>query len=115
MAHCSSLGSSTGCAATLSTVISIVALRGAAPAEGKSRKDKYFVRLAFSYVMHQGLARYSSMFVPRVFSELGGAQQSFLHSIYQSSHILHLAASKLTAILFVRAATDSGTVASVAP
>ena len=38
-------------------------------AQGKSRIAKYVVRLTFSYVMQHGLARYSSMFVPKFWPE----------------------------------------------
>src|ERR1700674_2678356 len=34
---------------------------------GRSRNAKELVRLAFSYVMHYGFARYSAMFVPKLF------------------------------------------------
>ncbi len=35
--------------------------------EGKSRNAKWLVRLAFSYVLHHGFARYLAMFVPELF------------------------------------------------
>jgi hypothetical protein len=40
-------------------------------AQGKSRNAKWLVRLAFSYVMHYGFARYSEVFVPKLFPSFG--------------------------------------------
>ncbi len=46
---------------------------GASCAQGKCRNAKQLVRLAFSYVMHYGFARYSAMFVPKLFPSFWAA------------------------------------------
>src|SRR5271156_5546556 len=40
-------------------------------AQGRSRNAEELVRRAFSYVMHDGFARCSSMFVPKLFPSFG--------------------------------------------
>src|SRR2546422_1207424 len=44
---------------------------GTSCAQGKCRNAKWLVRLAFSYVMHYGFARYSATFVPKLFPNCG--------------------------------------------
>ena len=53
---------------------------GTSCAQGSSRNAKLLVRLAFSYVMHHGFARYSSMFVPKLFPTFGVGLPSLLQA-----------------------------------
>jgi hypothetical protein len=45
----------------LACLAGVPLLPGVADAQAKSRNAKYVGRLAFSYVMHHGFARFSSM------------------------------------------------------